>query len=86
MRNDKPLKSVERWLKDHADMIDEYWIERDEFEDNSPYSYWIYLKPGWINTQLEAHLIHEATARDAIAHLESIAPCDCDDCTSYFKP
>ena len=87
MRTDKPLKSVERWISDNPHLVEEHWIEEDcAGEDNQGrFSYWIYLKPGWINWMTEAHIIHEGAARDVIEHASYIRPCNCEQCTETLK-
>ena len=85
MRSDKRLKSVERWIEKHSHLIDEHWIERDEYDYESPYSYWIYLAPGFINPLTETHCVHEATARDCLDHLKSIQRCFCSDCLDQLR-
>lgn len=83
MKTSKPLKTIEAWLEKNAHLIDEYWIEYDEFGSGDglgPYSYWIYLDYGFRNTLDDTHCIHEATARDIKMRFSMIERCFCDRC------
>lgn len=56
-------------------------VEFDEFDGpSSPYSYWLYLKPGWINHAAETHFVHEVSVADFMESWRSVRPCECDDC------
>jgi len=62
--------------------VDEILDERDD--DNG---YWVYLKPGFINTYSETHCIHEWTAADVLSQARtSIEPCDCESCCEAIAP
>jgi len=82
MRNSKIPKTIQRWLDANAWRIDDYHMEEDEFcgDPGQSWSIWVYLKPGWINQSLEAHLIHESYVKDFMAHAAEVVPCQCDDC------
>ena len=85
MRTGKPLKSVEKKIAS-VDFIDEYHIEDDYMEgDASPFSYWIYLKPGYINKLTDTHAIHESSAREVLQAFNFVEPCDCDDCKANLN-
>jgi len=76
-------KSVQKWIDEHPDFIDDWWVERDEFAGmTSPYSIWLYTKKGFIVSGMDAHLIHESNAKDFLAMAATIKPCDCEQCVS----
>jgi hypothetical protein len=52
----------------------------DERAYNS--GYWVYLKPGWINTMTETHCIHEDTVKTCCDYFRYVAPCDCEQCAA----
>ena len=76
MRSNKIPKTLRAELQRHADKIDEYWMEEDEFEPElGDWSIWVYLKPEFENGYDPGlGCIHEATAKDAIAALRMIQP------------
>jgi hypothetical protein len=51
-----------------------------DIEQDYDRSWWVWLRPGWINTDLGAHFIHEFAARDALAAFASVERCDCEEC------
>jgi hypothetical protein len=43
--------------------------------------YWLYLKPGWKREPCdEVHSVHEWNARDLVAAMRRVVPCECDEC------
>ncbi len=40
--------------------------------------WWLYYKPGWIDTNLECHMAHEDTKAEVIRMADPV-PCYCDD-------
>jgi hypothetical protein len=57
--------------------VDEILDERGD--DNG---YWVYLKPGWINTWHETHSIHEMTQAECIKVFnDAVKPCTCEGCS-----
>lgn len=74
-------KALRDWAEKNPDKFEEGWTEQDGFTRDGSWSHWIYLKPGWINTAHEVHLVHEGTVRECLEVLrDSIEPCECDDC------
>jgi hypothetical protein len=69
-------KTLTNLLKSHADRVDEISDERGNGD-----GYWIYLKPGWINPLLGAHLVHEYTVKDCMEHFKTVCKCDCEQCS-----
>ena len=71
-----------KWLVANEYRVEEYDMELDEFSGDGghDWSIWVYLKPGWINEELEAHLIHEFYVKDFMIHAAAVQPCECDDC------
>lgn len=60
-------------------IIDEVSDERSNGD-----GYWIYLKPGWIDTMFEVHMVHEDTLAECADQLRnSVEPCTCRDCVEY---
>lgn len=45
---------------------------KKEYDDGSRYSYWVYLKKGWINPLMECRVIHEKTVRDVCDQFQSV--------------
>jgi hypothetical protein len=87
MKSNRKLKTVERWIEAHPDLIEEHWIEHDECDPDSPWSYWIYLRPGYWNPSEEIHCIHEAYAKEIISRLNAIEPCrSTEDCGCPSPP
>jgi len=63
-------------LRKYAKVIDEISDERSLDQ-----GYWIYLKPGWINTLHDLHQIHEDTLKECVAVLKNfVTECNCNDC------
>ena len=88
MRSSRKLKTVERWIAKHPELVDEHWIEADgygEADGQGGFSYWIYLNKGYINEACEVHCIHECTAQAVMEMTECIKPCHCEDCTPVWE-
>ncbi|WP_019584492.1 hypothetical protein [Thioalkalivibrio sp. ALE16] len=68
MHSNRIPVTLQRLLDRHADKIESYWMECDDFGERhqGPWSIWIHLKHGWINTPAESGTVHEATARDVV--------------------
>ena len=84
MRTSKVPVTIQRWIDKNQDLIDEYWIEQDEFGERheGPFSIWRFLTHGWINELDGTHLIHEPCVGGFMDRVPLIKPCDCDDCTA----
>ena len=82
MRNNTIPKTIQKWLDANTDKIHKYYMEYDGFGESEghPYSIWVELKAGWINDSLEAHLIHECTVKDFMAHAAEVIQCNCEQC------
>ncbi len=80
-------KTVCRWADKNPHIVSNIEVEEDErgARHHGPYSVWVYLKPGWINTLTDCHFIHEATAKYALEVADWIEPCSCDDCLSIIE-
>jgi hypothetical protein len=78
----RPLpKTLQKWAKANPDKFDEGHSELDY----DSWSYWLYLKPGWINPLTETHMIHEDTVKDVLEAAKWLKPCDCQDCLERIK-
>ena len=55
-------------------------IQLIDDERNTNDGYWLYLEPGYIDSESGIHLIHEGCIRDLKAKVQGIVPCDCPDC------
>jgi len=81
MINNTIGKTIQAWLDKHADIIDSYHMEEDEFGGyRSPWSIWVYFKPGHIGSSTETHMIHETNVRDFLYAAAMVIPCSCDQC------
>jgi len=84
--NMKPLpKALHDYLAKSPDKFDEGWLEKDYSEGgNKPWSYWVYLKHGWANTEVDPwgglHVIHESSVREVKRQFKLATKCICDDC------
>ena len=78
-------KTLKKLIADHPDQFSEGWTEQDSFGRDGGWSHWLYLKPGWINTATETHLIHEPTVREVLSMYRAVKPCDCEDCQAEKK-
>lgn len=80
----KPLpRTLQKWAAKNPDIFDEGHAEQDGFNERDPengWAYWIYFKPGWINTMTETHSIHEDSVRACLEMTKWIRPCECEDC------
>jgi hypothetical protein len=82
MKDARVPKTIQRWIDSHKHLIDEYHMECDGYDENyySPFSIWLYLKPGLINYMTETHCIHASKVVDFMQDVRYIEPCDCDRC------
>jgi len=62
-----PPASLLKACYKYADRISEVGNEGED-------GYWIYTAPGFINTMMEVHCIHEHTVKDCIRQLRYIQP------------
>jgi hypothetical protein len=75
--------TLKKFAKAHPDRIEKIECERDEFRGDRgsmAWSYWVYLKPGWILPGHETHQIHEGTIAEIKSQFQLIRKCDCDEC------
>ena len=77
MRTSAMPKTVAKWLDRNSNTVESANIERDEFGESheGPYSIWLYLADGWVNTDGGGTIIHEPTARgflDAVKFIERL--------------
>jgi len=56
-------------------LVDEVLDERSD--DNG---WWVYFKPGYINTMTETHCIHEMTVKEVCSQFDYIEKCNCNSC------
>ena len=78
MRNSDLPKTIRKWIDANPEKIDEYYMERDEFDgDNNAWSIWLYLKRPYWNKLDEIHMIHEARVVDFMERTRFIERCDC---------
>lgn len=87
MQSKVPHK-IQKWIDDNKDKVVDYWVEKDGYSENSnsPYSIWLYLKPGWISDGMMCHLIHEPTVElffDMVNY--GISPCNCEQCQAELN-
>jgi hypothetical protein len=83
METNKIPTEIQKWLDNNPEMIDEYFMERDEWgrdDGLGDWSIWLYLERGYINTNCEMHIIHECTVEDFFDNVAFIEECDCEDC------
>lgn len=72
--NDMPW-SMWLGLKPRKDFIADFTNETD-WKDG----YWVYLKPGFVDSSTEMHLIHEQTVKAVVSCSRRIIQCECEDC------
>jgi hypothetical protein len=83
---EKPLpEKLKAFLSSYSDKFDEGWLEKDYSEgDDKPWSYWVYLKKGWANTEVDRaggmHIIHESSVREVKRQFKLAQRCTCEDC------
>ena len=64
-------------LRKYSKMIEDISDERELDQ-----GYWVYLKPGLINTMTETHMVHEDTPTECAQIFKDdwIKPCCCKEC------
>ena len=67
MKSREIPRIIKKWIEINESVIDEYWMERDEFLGESPYSIWVYFKIGWCS-EPGLHVIHEGTVKGFMAN------------------
>ena len=70
------LKRFEKYI----DEIEDYRIQGPEGD-----GYWIHLKPGWINSADQIHMIHEDNIARCIEKFQYVKPCRCEECLRMIK-
>ena len=81
IHNAFPKGSVRNWCEKHPDRV------RDAdygggYSTDSGKAYDILLERGWSTSEQGLHTIIEGTAKEALAELRGIEPCECHDCVT----
>ena len=66
-------KTLQKILKDPR-------VEEISDESADGDGYWVYLKAGYINREMETHCCHEWNMKDLLRSMKDIVECDCESC------
>ena len=55
-------------------------VECCEDERDTGDGYWLYLAPGYYDSESGIHFIHENTGADVARKFKGVKPCDCGSC------
>jgi len=69
--------------KSIAHLVNDPRIQSVDDERDTGDGYWIYLEPGYQDSESDLHLIHEWRVKDLLRKVQGIKPCDCQDCQAW---